>query len=287
MSQQFGGDWTVEKLERIRKYLAAYVTALKKKNFQTFYVDAFAGTGYNKVKVQQDSTQLEMVFSELTEQETKKFVEGSARIALQIQPPFNKYIFIEKSQSRFAELEKLKTEFPERASSLAFVNEDANIYIKKFCNGMRNNERAVIFLDPFGMQVSWGTIQAIASTKKVDLWYLFPMGMGVNRMLKRDGNINEEWRRLLDEIFGTPSWYNTFYQPNPQLNMFGGDPGVIKDANEDSIKNYVIARLQTAFPQVAKNPLVLRNSKGSPLYLLCFAAENPLALKIAGDILKK
>lgn len=125
--QQFGGDWTVEKLERIRKYLAAYVQALKKQNFQTVYIDAFAGTGYNTAK--QESRELETVISELTEQDTKKFLDGSARIALQIQPPFSKYIFIEKSQSRFAELEKLRIEFPERASSLALVNEDANTYI--------------------------------------------------------------------------------------------------------------------------------------------------------------
>jgi hypothetical protein len=28
--QQFGGDWTAEKLERVRKYLAAYATIMRK-----------------------------------------------------------------------------------------------------------------------------------------------------------------------------------------------------------------------------------------------------------------
>lgn len=38
--------WTPLKLEIVRKYLAAYTTALKNTPFRTHYIDAFAGTGY-------------------------------------------------------------------------------------------------------------------------------------------------------------------------------------------------------------------------------------------------
>ena len=34
--------------------------------------------------------------------------------------------------------------------------------------------RAVLFLDPYGMQVEWATIEAVAKTKAIDLWLLFP-----------------------------------------------------------------------------------------------------------------
>jgi hypothetical protein len=44
------------------------------------------------------------------------------------------------------------------------------------------------------------------------------------------------------------------------------------------------------FEGVARNPLLLVNSKNTPLYLLCFAAANKkgakTAIKIAQDILK-
>ena len=60
-----------------------------------------------------------------------------------------------------------------------------------------------MFLDPYGMQVRWDTIEAIAETKAIDLWLLFPLGVAVNRMLKNDGNINESWAEKLDIIFGT------------------------------------------------------------------------------------
>jgi len=48
----FGGDWTSEKLERVRKYLQAYTTIFHRNErarfFTTYFVDAFAGTGDRK-----------------------------------------------------------------------------------------------------------------------------------------------------------------------------------------------------------------------------------------------
>lgn len=41
----WGEAWTVEKLGILEKYLDAYTTALKHKDFALWYIDAFAGTG--------------------------------------------------------------------------------------------------------------------------------------------------------------------------------------------------------------------------------------------------
>ncbi len=38
------------------------------------------------------------------------------------------------------------------------------------------------------MQVDWKTIEAVAATKAIDLWLLFPLGVGVNRLLTRSGD---------------------------------------------------------------------------------------------------
>ena len=43
--QQFGGKWTVEKLDILKRYIHFYTTALKRQNFHLIYIDAFAGTG--------------------------------------------------------------------------------------------------------------------------------------------------------------------------------------------------------------------------------------------------
>ncbi len=42
----YGGSWTIKKLDILEKYLNAYTTALKGQPFKLAYIDAFAGTGY-------------------------------------------------------------------------------------------------------------------------------------------------------------------------------------------------------------------------------------------------
>ncbi|HXI11854.1 MAG TPA: three-Cys-motif partner protein TcmP [Thermoanaerobaculia bacterium] len=89
-AHQFGGDWTSKKLDIIANYLTSYTTALKNQPFATMYVDAFAGTGYRADKASErtalaDDTPL--IFPEIVEPETQRLLDGSARIALNTEPP--------------------------------------------------------------------------------------------------------------------------------------------------------------------------------------------------------
>ncbi|MGB7521426.1 MAG: three-Cys-motif partner protein TcmP, partial [Spirulinaceae cyanobacterium] len=213
-----------------------------------------------------------------------------------VEPRFDKYIFIEKDPDKTSELEKLKAEFTEKSEDIIIVNEDANAYLQNLCDTKNwQKHRAVLFLDPFGMQIPWSTIELIAKTEAIDLWYLFPLGVAVNRLLKRDGNIKKSWRKRLDELFGTDDWYDAFYAPKEQLSLFDYNSEQINEVKKistyESISKYFVKRLENIFPGVAENPLVLHNSCNTPLYLLCFAAANPkgakTAIRIAQDILKK
>jgi three-Cys-motif partner protein len=288
--QQFGGDWTSEKLERVRKYLVAYATIMRSQGFRFAYFDAFAGTGYNTPRTKREEGAL--LFPELVDDEAASFLDGSARIALKVNPRFTKYIFIEKDPKRFGELGKLKDEFAELASDIVLINADANAYLRDICDNRKwNQNRAVLFLDPFGMQVTWDTMKAIAKTKAIDLWILFPLGIGVNRLLRRDANISEGWQQRLDDFFGTSEWRSAFYETKREEGLFGTEERTEKVANFDSIARFFVNRLKEIFPGVAKNPLALHNSSNVPLYLLCFAAGNErgakTAVKIAQDILKQ
>lgn len=287
-SHDFGGDWTDEKLERVREYLNAYVTIMSKQRFRFAYIDAFAGTGYRTLK--QDDNPEELMFPEFDRQDSQSFLEGSARIALQVTPKFDKYIFIEKDESRFRELEKLRDEFPSVQSDIVLVNADANTYLQDLCENRNwKKHRAVLFLDPYGMQVEWKTMEAIAGTQAIDLWILFPLGVAVNRLLRRDGNINPTMRARLNELFGAEDWYDAFYKSTRQLGLFGEETHIEKIVGFEEIGQYFVKRLKTIFADAANNPLPLYNSRNNPLYLLCFAASNPrgapTAVKIAQHIL--
>ncbi|MBU4306115.1 MAG: three-Cys-motif partner protein TcmP [Candidatus Omnitrophica bacterium] len=289
---KFGGDWTADKLERVEKYLKAYAVIMNKKQFSFAYIDAFAGTGYREEKKILDKSQL-VIFQETEIAEIEQYSEGSARLALEVNPGFKKYVFIEKSKKHFVELQKLKGEFPDKAKKMEFINADANSYLLDLCNNRKwQNCRAVMFLDPYGMQVEWETIKAIANTEAIDLWYLFPLGIGINRLLKKKvEDIPPAWASKLDNILGTTEWRTVFYRATSEETLFGAETGFIKDADFSKISDFVMQRLNSIFSGVAKNPLLLRNSKNNPLYLLCFASGNPrgasIAIKIAQDILKR
>ena len=261
MLQQFGSKWTEEKLNRVRKYLLAYTTIMSKKSFRFAYIDAFAGTGYRNLK-HQDNPDMLMI-PELAETESQQFLEGSARIALQIEPRFTKYIFIEKDAIRFEELKNLRDTYPTLKDDIILINADSNSYIQDLCRNYNwRTNRAVLFLDPFGMQVDWETIVAIAETQAIDLWLLFPLGVAVNRLLRKDGQISPAWREKLSNIFGTEDWYDAFYNIKVTTNLFGEQTVVEKTGGFDAISQYFVQRLQTIFAGVADNPLPLYNSRG-------------------------
>lgn len=290
-THEFGGDWTTDKLERLRKYLEAYTkiftSNLRARNLSTIYVDAFAGTGYRTRRKSPDS--LALSFPELAGAETEEFLKGSARIALEIEQPFRSYVFIEADAGRAQELEKLKRQFPQRAPSVQIVQQDANGYLRDWCGRTDwRSSRAVVFLDPYGMEVDWATIRAIARTQAIDLWYLFPLGP-VMRLLTAKEPPPEAWAQRVTRTLGTDSWHEVFYQKGTVNTLFGQKRMEIRDADFERVSSFFVERLKAVFPAVAENPLPLRNSKNTPLYLLCFAACNPrgavTALKIARYIL--
>lgn len=291
---EFGGDWTDGKLECLRKYLVAYTTIFRAnpwaRTLTTTYVDAFAGTGYRTPRRQ--ALDAAPRIPELDEPDAQAFLKGSARIALEVEPSFGRYLFIEQDAERAAALEQLRTEFPAKASRIGIEATDANRYLMEWCSrtDWRHN-RAVVFLDPYGMQVEWRLIEAIAKTKGIDLWLLFPLGVAVNRLLTKSEPPPDEWANALTRTLGTDAWRDAFYPQSMTLTLFGEESVRRRQAGLDSVGQFFVERLKTIFAGVADNPLPLVNSKNVPLYLLCFAVSNPqgapTAVKIAQHILSR
>ena len=129
MTHAFGGTWTETKLEILKGYLRAYSSIFaaneKARFFNTFYVDAFAGSGYIHTGDQSLISEPQL-FEGFEEDESQEFLKGSAVCALEVEPPFKNYLFIEHSAARCAELENLKVQFPDRARSVKIQQGDAN-----------------------------------------------------------------------------------------------------------------------------------------------------------------
>lgn len=292
--QLFGGDWTERKLDALNQYLGAYAKALSKTSFRRIYMDAFAGTGYREHRA---VSKLELVdiFAEseedLIQAEPQQFLDGSARMALQVTPAFQQYVFVELDPERAAELVTLRQEFPVLAPHIRIECGEANVTIQKICREWdKSAARGVLFLDPFGMQVEWATIQAVAETNCIDVWILFPFA--VNRLLTRyPQDIPAGWRKRLNALFGTVEWERRFYKERTLEDIFSGPETVVKKSlTLRGLGAYYMERLEDVFPVVAKNPAILYNTRNSPLFQLFFAAGNAgrggdIALRIASHIL--
>src|SRR5215831_12781948 len=104
--QEFGGNWTQQKLAILREYLSPYARILHKQRLSFAYIDAFAGTGYRTTSNSDPSDNLDLL-DQSPNQESKHFLEGSAALALSIEPHFPTLIFIEKSAAKLAQLRQL------------------------------------------------------------------------------------------------------------------------------------------------------------------------------------
>lgn len=281
--QDFGGNWTQIKLEIVRRYSVAYNKALLNKPspdrpFRRVYIDAFAGTGYRTISTAPKGM--------LIPDEPAGVLPGSAELALQVQPPFDAFVFIELEGSKIIELEKLRARYPHQ--SIEIRQGDANEEIVRYCIVTSwAGTRAVAFLDPFATEVDWTTLVAIAETKAIDLWLLFPL-MAVSRMAPLNREPEEAWKAHLTRIFGSDEWIK-LYRPVVTQTLHGDVVSIRRDSIED-IAKWFNARLGTIFAGVAPVPKSLHNSKNSPMFLLCFAAGNergvPIAIKIADHLLK-
>ena len=281
----FGGAWTERKLSVVRTYLKMYAQALKNQPFQRVYIDAFAGTGDRTDKRRATLPLLDL-------REFEAVAKGSARLALEVEPAFHHYVLIECATRRASELASLKSEFSNR--NIKIINEDANGAIADLCKKTDwGGTRGVVFLDPYGLQVHWDTLVAIAKTKALDVWVLFPSGMGLNRLLTKSGDIPQEWQDTLDRSLGTKGWRDAFYHDEGEADLFEGQrTRTVKDARPAKLEKFYLDRLRTIFPTVMKNCVRLTNSKNQTMYLLCFASANPslkvkaLATKLAAAAAK-
>ena len=271
---EFGGNWTIEKLNILEYYLDAYTTALKNQPFQLVYIDAFAGSG--KITVSdQSNDRFDM----------DQFVSGSAERALGIQgKKFDQLIFIDKSPKQCRRLEELRDQNPDRK---IFVKiSDANEFLSQFSYDW-TAWRGVLFLDPFGTDVQWATIEKVASFNALDTWILFPTS-AILRMLPTNRNpedIPKAWAKCLTKVFGNNNW-TQLYRQSRQTDLFK-DETFVRESGKDSLLELYKQQLTDLFDnRFLKDSRTLRTLSNSPLFEFLFCAGSQRGARVAKRIAK-
>lgn len=280
---EWGGPWTEKKLEAFSKYVWSYLTIMKKFPYwKTIYFDGFAGSGTREKQVNADLMQQ----LKITEEEERTY-KGAAERVLGLQElGFDFYYFIDKKDSS---LNKLKTKLDEKFKdkTIVYRSGDANHQITELAKALRTKDyAALVFLDPFGMQIDWNSIAELKDTRS-DVWILVPTGVIVNRLLDRAGKL--EFSDKLQSFFGLPieEIKAHFYVEKKVQTLFGEEEIITKVSQPiEKIARLYAERMKTIWKHVTDEPLVLKNRKGSPIFHFVFASNNQNAKKIAKQIIQ-
>ena len=300
--KSWGGKWTEEKLDAFEKYVKAYLTIMNSYRdvygWKLLYFDGFAGSGSRtQEEDNKEAKEAQDLFGEEVTVEDIKVYQGAAERVVKIESDkmrsFDYYYFVDKNEENCKLLDEKLSQY-EITGRRHHLNSDANDAVKRLANTLRNNSncKALAFLDPFGMQINWESIESLKDLS-VDLWILVPTGVIINRLLER----KVDWEKGLAHAEKLKSFFGMseeeiksfFYTEKREQTLFGNDEMVITKA-ENSIRKIAqlyVKRLQDVLPYVTEEPLVLYNTHNVPIYHLVFAAKNKTAMKIAQEIIKK
>ncbi|MGL5076193.1 MAG: three-Cys-motif partner protein TcmP [Waterburya sp.] len=250
-----GHVWTADKLEFLENYIPAFKKATQKA-FNTHYVDGFAGPGINDI-------------------EGKK-CQGSPLIALNSNPPFTKYFFIEQDRQTYHFLSRT-VEAHQYVKQVSLFNDDFNSVARKILEKIPDRSPTLFFLDPEGLELEWSTVELISQRTKADLFLLISSS-GVNR------NVHDiAMHDKITKFYGTDEWRKILEKLEK-----GEYPTDTK--RFEAFTDFYIERLNQVGFVHAQQFLIARNSRNVALHALVFAVKSdrgePVALRIAESVLK-
>ncbi|HEY0111927.1 MAG TPA: three-Cys-motif partner protein TcmP [Allosphingosinicella sp.] len=275
------------KLKTVESYLRAFTTALKKQAFELLYIDACAGSGTSKAKTRSGEARLV---------EVDDITVGSAVRALEVQPQFDRYVLNDAKRSNVKSLESVvKERFPNLVDRVAILHSDANAALANICRTTDwRRTRAVVFLDPFGLQMNFSMVRDLGRTEAVDLWYLVPV-LAMSRQVKTDGSILEPGGSRIDDILGTREWRSAVVarEEGGDTDLFGPlKPSMKKVASAGWFEQVAMRQLATVFRGGVLSRALPLGRGGLHEFSLVFACANPrpaanaLAKKLAAAVLK-
>jgi len=250
------GNWAKTKHKKIHYYCALFASSMKTKWDYRVYIDLFSGPGKGRIR------------------RTNQIIPGSPLLALNIQDPFDKYIFCEKDTENAIALKKRVMEyFPDR--NCKFIEGDVNSKLEEIFTSIPKFSKtfkglSLCFVDPYKKgELDFNTIQVIAKRLYVDFLVLIPSFMDLNRNKHNYTRPNDN---SLDKYLGTKGWRDRWNYFRGKKKHFG-----IFIAEEFGLQMH---RLEYIFETIDDMEIIrMETERRLPLYHLAFFSRNPLGLQ--------
>jgi three-Cys-motif partner protein len=265
------GPWSEIKLQIIEKYGPAYTRAFLKqgRNLKKFYIDGFHGAGVHVSKG------------------TKEAIEGSPARALKVSPPFDGFYFIDLNKDK---TDYLRKQCEGRRNVTIFTGDCNDHLIKEVLPKIKYESytRALCLLDPYGLHLDWEVMRDAGKSRAIDMFLNFPvMDINRNALPRNRDKASADSIDRMNRFWGDDSWRQIAYVENPQQNLFGEPPDLIKQDNDTIVAAFRERLRKVAGFSFVPEPLPMKNSNNAVLYYLFFAAANKTADKIIKDIFAK
>lgn len=300
--KNWGGKWTEEKLDAFEKYVKAYLTIMNNYRdlygWKLLYFDGFAGSGTRNQEEEAEEVQnVKDLFGHEVTVEDFNVYQGAAERVVKLESDgirsFDHFYFVDKSDESCKALEEKLSPY-QTTGKRHYMNKDANEAVLMLANSLAkySNCKALAFLDPFGMQIDWSSVESLKNLS-VDLWILVPTGVIINRLLERkvDKEKGLAHAEKLKTFFGmTEEQIRNFFYTEKQVQTLFGEEELVITKAENSIRRIAqlyVERLKDVFRYVTEDPMVLYNNHNVPIFHLIFASKNKTAIKIAQEIINK
>jgi three-Cys-motif partner protein len=264
------GIWSEVKLAIIREYASAYSTILEAQRRQKIpslkwlYIDAYAGPGLHLSKT------------------TGDIVEGSPLIAINTNPPFSEYHFIDADPRRAEQLRRLVGDRDDVFIDSADCND---LLIQKVFPRAKYSDyrRALCLLDPYNINLKWEVIEAAGKSGSIEVFLTF-MIMDINRNALRR-NRDKAVQSKIDQLtclWGDETWEAAAFDSSG--NLFGDPEKVSNEQFEAAWRDRL--KRKAGFKFVSE-PMPMTTKTKSVIYYLYFASQKPVAANIVDDIFNK
>ena len=267
------GVWSEIKLDIIKEYANAFTRIMKSQPWCSgyAYVDAFAGPGVH------------------ISRRKGEFILGSPLNALEIENPFTEYHYIDIDKEKTEALNRLTRGIP----NITIYPEDCNeALVKKIFPSLQyeSKKRALCILDPYGLHLHWEAIMEAAKLKTTEIFLNFPlMDMNRNVLLRDLPSADPDQIERMNRFCGSEEWQEILYKEDEQMGLFGDTYRIkVVDSNIRLGDWFRKERLEKAAGfEFVPEPVLMRNSKGGPLFFLFFASHNRTGMKIVNEIFNK
>jgi three-Cys-motif partner protein len=267
------GIWSEVKLAIIKEYASAYGRIMEATrrdripSLRWLYIDAYAGPGYH------------------LSQTSGALVEGSPLIALNTEPPFHEYHFIDSEKTRSEQLRRLAGP----RSDVFIYSEDCNEALlgKVFPRAEYGKyKRALCLLDPYNIDLTWKVIEAAGKSNSIEIFMNF-MIMDINRNALRkdpDKSIPSKVAQMT-RLWGDESWKDAGYDQVPNLFEQLVPQKVTNERFAEAFRQRLETKAGFRFvPQPM--PMKITNSN-TVIYYLYFASQKEAGMDIVNDIFSK